>query len=44
MVTTFLTMYNKNQCFYNTHGDYKNLNLNILLRKNKNKKTPACMQ
>ena len=24
MVITFLTMYNKNQFVYNTHGNYKN--------------------
>ena len=39
MVITFLTMYNKNQFFYNTHENYKNTNLNILLAKNKFKKT-----
>ena len=39
MVITFLTMHNKNQFFYNTHGNYKNINLNILLAKNKYKKT-----
>ena len=33
MVITFRTMYNKNQFFYNTHGNYKNINLNILLAK-----------
>ena len=39
MVVTFLNMYNKNQFFYNTLGKYKNINLNILLTKNKYKKT-----
>ena len=33
MVITFRTMYNKNQFFYNTRGNYKNINLNILLAK-----------
>ena len=36
MVITFLTMYNKNQSFYNAHGNYKNINL---LAKNKYMKT-----
>ena len=39
IVVTFLTMYNKNQFFCNTHGNYKNTNLNLLLAKNKSKKT-----
>ena len=36
MVITFLTMYVKSQFFYNTHGNYKNINL---LAKNKYKKS-----
>ena len=28
MVITFLTMYNKQETFYKTHGNYKNINLN----------------
>ena len=39
MVITFLTMYNKNQFYYNTYENYKNTNLNELLAKNKSKKT-----
>ena len=39
MVITFLTIYNKNQFFYNTHEKYKNTYLNILLAKSKSKKT-----
>ena len=38
MVITFLTMYNKNQFFYNTHGNYKNINLNFLLAKSNTRK------
>ena len=44
MVTTFLTMYNKNQFFYNTHENYKNTNLNILLAKKKIQENPAYVQ
>ena len=43
MVITFLTMYNKNQFFYNTHGNYKKINLNILLAK-KLQENPAYVQ
>ena len=38
---TFLTMYNKNQLFYNTHGNYKNINLNILTAIYKYKRKPC---
>ena len=37
MVIAFRTMCNKNQFFYNTRGNYKNINLNILLAKKYNK-------
>ena len=42
MVITFLTMYNKNRFFlqYNTHGNYKNINLDILLAQ-KNTRKPC---
>ena len=39
MVITFLIMCNKNQFFDKKHENYKNINLNILLAKNKYKKT-----
>ena len=36
MIVTFLTMYNKNQFFYNAHGIYKN----VLLVKKTNTRKP----
>ena len=39
MVITFLSMHNKIQFFRNICGTYKNINLSILVAKNKNKKT-----
>ena len=44
MVITFLTMYNKNQLFYNIHGNYKNINLNILTGIKYIQENPAYVQ
>ena len=47
MIITFLTMYNTNHFFYKTHENYKNINLNVLLAKKKQKKpqeNPAYVQ
>ena len=44
MVITSLTMYNKNQNFYNTHGNYKNIILNIYNWHKINTGKPAYVQ